>query len=113
MKVTDSDTWDAIKKDEITGFSMWGIGKWKKIESEQEPVTKGLLNRIAKALGIIEKGTVTEKYNHNRKYREFWAAQDAPNLVLFRWSNWEGGMEYDPAIIREALQDFVDIAQGV
>ncbi len=113
VKVTDADTWDSIKKGEITGFSMWGIGKREEIEPEQEPVAKGLLNRIAKALGIIEKGAVAEKYNRNRKDREFWAAQDALNSVLFRWSSWEGGMEDDPAIIREALQDFVDIAQDV
>lgn len=113
VKVTDADTWDSIKKGEITGFSMWGIGKREEIESQEEPVSKGLLSRIAKALGIIEKGDVADKYNRNRKEREFWAAQDALNSVLFRWSSWEGGMEDDPTVIREALQDFIDIAQSV
>ncbi|MEW4368621.1 XkdF-like putative serine protease domain-containing protein [Paenibacillus kandeliae] len=113
VKVTDADTWDAIKKGDITGFSMWGIGKREEIEFQEEPVSKGLLSRIAKALGIIEKGDVADKYNRNRKEREFWAAQDALNSVLFRWSSWEGGMEDDPTVIREALQDFVDIAQSV
>ncbi|UOK65351.1 hypothetical protein MT997_14000 [Paenibacillus sp. OVF10] len=71
------------------------------------------MKRIAKALGLIEKGTVAEKYNKNRKNREFWAAQDALNAVLFRWDSWESGMETDPEVIREALQDFVEIAQDV
>lgn len=112
VKVTDDDTWEAIKKGEITGFSMWGVGKREEIEEEAE-VSKGLLSRIAKALGLIEKGAVADKYHKNRKNREFWAAQDALNSVLFRWDQWEGGMESDPELIREALQDFVEIAQDV
>lgn len=112
VKVTDDETWEAIQKGEITGFSMWGVGKREEVE-EDEKVSKGLLNRIAKALGLIEKGAVADKYNKNRKNREFWAAQDALNAVLFRWDSWETGMETDPEIIREALQDFVEIAQEV
>ncbi|MEK5162065.1 XkdF-like putative serine protease domain-containing protein [Paenibacillus sp. FSL R5-0527] len=114
VKVTDDDTWDAIKKGEITGFSMWGVGKREEIEEDgDEEVSKGLLHRIAKALGIIEKGTVADKYNKNRPKREFWAAQDALNSVLFNWDSWDSGMETDPEVIREALQDFVTIAQEV
>lgn len=112
VKVTDDETWEAIQKGEITGFSMWGVGKREEVE-EDEKVSKGLLNRIAKALGLIEKGAVADKYNKNRKNREFWAAQDALNAVLFRWDSWETGMETDPEIIRDALQDFVEIAQDV
>ncbi|NOJ73192.1 XkdF-like putative serine protease domain-containing protein [Paenibacillus alvei] len=111
VKVTDEETWDAIQKGEITGFSMWGIGKREEVEEEE--VSKGLLKRIAKALGLIEKGAVANKYNANRKNREFWAAQDALNSVLFRWDAWESGMETDAEVIREALQDFVEIAQDV
>lgn len=110
VKVTDDDTWEAIKKGEITGFSMWGVGKREEIEEE---VSKGILSRIAKALGLIEKGTVADKYHKNRKNREFWAAQDALNSVLFNWDTWQSGMETDPETIREALQDFVDIAEDV
>jgi len=111
VKVLDDDTWEQIEKGEITGFSMFGAGKrW---EVEEEEVSKGLLKRIAKALGLIEKGAVANKYNANRKNREFWAAQDALNSVLFRWDAWESGMETDAEVIREALQDFVTIAQDV
>ncbi|MDO7908436.1 XkdF-like putative serine protease domain-containing protein [Paenibacillus sp. JX-17] len=112
VKVTDDQTWEDIKKGEITGFSMWGVGKREEIEEEEE-LSKGLLRRIGKALGLIEKGAVADKYNKNRKNREFWAAQDALNSVLFRWDSWESGMETDAEVIREALQDFVDIAQQV
>lgn len=112
VKVTDDATWEDIQKGEITGFSMWGVGKREEVE-EDTTVSKSLMKRIAKALGLIEKGAVADKYNKNRKDREFWAAQDALNSVLFRWSSWESGMEDDPTVIREALQDFVDIAQSV
>ncbi|AJS61524.1 terminase [Paenibacillus sp. IHBB 10380] len=112
VKVTDDDTWEDIQKGEITGFSMWGVGKREEIEEEEE-VSKGLLSRIAKALGLIEKGAVADKYNKSRKNREFWAAQDALNSVLFRWDQWESGMESDTEVIREALQDFIEIAQEV
>jgi hypothetical protein len=112
VKVTDDDTWEDIQKGEITGFSMWGVGKREEVE-EDTTVSKSLMKRIAKALGLIEKGAVADKYNKNRKNREFWAAQDALNAVLFRWDSWESGMETDPDIIREALQDFVEIAQDV
>jgi hypothetical protein len=112
VKVTENDTWEAIKKGEITGFSMWGVGKREEIE-EGEEVSKGILNRIAKVLGLIEKGAVADKYHKNRKNREFWAAQDALNSVLFNWDSYNSGMETDAETIREALQDFVDIAQDV
>lgn len=111
VKVTDNDTWELIEKGEISGFSMFGTGKREEVEEEE--VSKGLLKRIAKALGLIEKGAVANKYNANRKNREFWAAQDALNSVLFRWDAWESGMETDAEVIREALQDFVEIAQDV
>jgi len=112
VKVMDDDTWDDIKKGEITGFSMWGVGKREEIEEEEE-VSKGLLSRIAKALGLVEKGAVADKYHKNRKNREFWAAQDALNSVLFNWDSYNSGMETDAETIREALQDFVDIAEDV
>ncbi|MGG0813949.1 hypothetical protein ABE142_15025 [Paenibacillus alvei] len=109
--MTDNDTWELIEKGEITGFSMFGAGKREEVEEEE--VSKGILRKIAKALGLIEKGAVANKYNANRKNREFWAAQDALNSVLFRWDAWESGMETDAEVIREALQDFVTIAQDV
>ncbi|ERI10236.1 XkdF-like putative serine protease domain-containing protein [Aneurinibacillus aneurinilyticus] len=116
VKVTDDETWEDIKKGEITGFSMFGVGKREEIK-EDETVSKGLLTTIRKELGEfatkILKGAVADKYNKNRKNREFWAAQDALNSVLFNWDSWESGIETDPEKIREALQDFVDIAQDV
>ncbi|MFB0831863.1 XkdF-like putative serine protease domain-containing protein [Brevibacillus laterosporus] len=59
VKVIDTDTWDQIEKSEITGFSMWGIGKREKIEeapsNTDETVTKGLFQSLAKSLSHIIK----------------------------------------------------------
>ncbi|RAW10010.1 terminase [Paenibacillus taichungensis] len=115
VKVTDDNAWEEIQKGDITGFSMFGVGKREEVE--EEVVSKGLMQTIKKAINTavapIIKGVVADKYNKNRKKREFWAAQDALNDVLFRWDSWESGMETDPEVIRDALQDFVEIAQDV
>ncbi|CAM4459325.1 XkdF-like putative serine protease domain-containing protein [Paenibacillus xylanexedens] len=115
VKVIDDDAWEEIQKGDITGFSMFGVGKREEVEDEE--VSKGLMHHIKKAINAamspIVKGVVADKYNKNRKKREFWAAQDALNDVLFRWDSWDSGMETDPEVIREALQDFVEIAQDV
>lgn len=111
VKVTDDDTWTQIEKGEITGFSMFGVSKREEIEDEEVP--EGLLKKIAKALGLVEKGAVSDTYNRRRTKREYWAAQDALNSVLLRCDSWDGDEETDPKVIREALQDFVEIVQEV
>jgi hypothetical protein len=62
VKVTNAETWAAIEKGEITGFSMWGIGKRVKVEgapsdTDSESVEKGLLHAIKKALQEFFPGT--------------------------------------------------------
>jgi hypothetical protein len=62
VKVTNAETWAAIEKGEITGFSMWGVGKRVKVEdapsdTDSESVEKGLLHAIKKALQEFFPGT--------------------------------------------------------
>ncbi|WP_343311259.1 XkdF-like putative serine protease domain-containing protein [Bacillus atrophaeus] len=111
--------WDEIKKGEITGYSMAGIADIAK--QEEKPVSpednneKGLFNLVKNFFNgnaNVTKGAVRDKYDEGRQRREFWAAQDALNSALFKW-DYPGEMENDPAKIREALQDFVNIAQEV
>lgn len=120
VKVTDADTWTAIEKGEITGFSMWGVGKREKIEeassdTDDETVEKGLLHSIAKALTRIVKGDVRDKYERTKKSNDFWAAWDAFQTVIRRY-NWQTDryeFESDPENAREAIQDFADILQEI
>ncbi|MCY7784198.1 MULTISPECIES: XkdF-like putative serine protease domain-containing protein [unclassified Bacillus (in: firmicutes)] len=109
------EIWEEIKKGEITGYSMAGVADIAKQEEPVSPDEKGLFNFLKNFFAgniSLSKGAVQEKYDEGRKRREFWAAQDALNSALFKW-DYSEGMETDPEKIREALQDFVDIAQEV
>ncbi|WP_430742671.1 XkdF-like putative serine protease domain-containing protein [Bacillus atrophaeus] len=109
------EIWEEIKKGEITGYSMAGIADIAKQEGPVSPDEKGLFNFLKNFFAgntSLSKGAVQDKYDEGRKRREFWAAQDSLNSALFKW-DYPGEMENDPAKIREALQDFVNIAQEV
>lgn len=120
VKVTDADTWEQIEKGEITGFSMWGVGKREKIEeassdTDDETVEKGLLQSIAKALARIVKGDVKDKYERNKKQNDFWNAWNAFESTIRRY-NWQTDrfeFESDPEAAREAIQDFAEILQEI
>ncbi|WP_238351828.1 XkdF-like putative serine protease domain-containing protein [Brevibacillus brevis] len=120
VKVTDADTWERIEKGEITGFSMWGVGKREKIEgassdTDDETVEKGLLHSIAKAVSRIIKGDVKDKYERNKKNNDFWNAWNAFESTIKRY-NWQTDryeFESDPEKAREAIQEFADILQEV
>ncbi|MBG9768848.1 XkdF-like putative serine protease domain-containing protein [Bacillus vallismortis] len=109
------EVWEEIKKGEITGYSMAGVADIAKQEEPVSPDEKGLFNFLKNFFAgniSLSKGAVQDKYDEGRKRREFWAAQDALNSALFKW-DYSEGMETDPEKIREALQDFVNIAQEV
>ncbi|MGG4419221.1 XkdF-like putative serine protease domain-containing protein [Bacillus subtilis] len=109
------EVWEEIKKGEITGYSMAGVADIAKQEEPVSPDEKGLFNFLKNFFAgniSLSKGAVQDKYDEERKRREFWAAQDALNSALFKW-DYSEGMETDPEKIREALQDFVNIAQEV
>lgn len=120
VKVTDADTWEQIEKGEITGFSMWGVGKREKIEeasseTDDETVEKGLLQSIAKALTRIVKGDVKDKYERNKKTNDFWNAWNAFETTIRRY-NWQTDryeFESDPEKAREAIQEFAEILQEI
>ncbi|MCM3144363.1 XkdF-like putative serine protease domain-containing protein [Brevibacillus sp. MER 51] len=120
VKVTDADTWEQIEKGEITGFSMWGVGKREKIEeassdTDDGTVEKGLLHSLAKALTRIVKGDVKDKYDRDKKSNDFWTAWHSFSSTIQRY-NWQTDryeFESDPEKAREAIQDFADILQEI
>ncbi|MCM3239058.1 XkdF-like putative serine protease domain-containing protein [Heyndrickxia oleronia] len=120
------EVWEEIKKGEITGYSMAGTAETIEKNEDKRPVSesdvedeefKGFFNTLKNFFRSekIQKGEVKDKYNKDRCRREFWAAQDALDSVIFNWDEWYENrtIEDDPDTIREALQDFVDIAQQV
>ena len=81
MEVTDGDTWEAIEKGDITGFSMGGVGEYSDEDVELEDVEKsdepkGLLRKLAKALGmeVVEKGKVKDTFQRRSKSDNFFTA---------------------------------------
>jgi Putative phage serine protease XkdF len=120
VKVTNVETWAAIEKGEITGFSMWGVGKRVKVEdapsdTDSESVEKGLLHSIAKAVARIIKGDVKDKYERNKKTNDFWNAWNAFETTIRRY-NWQTDrfeFESDPEKAREAIQEFAEILQEI
>ena len=120
MEIADPDVWESIQKGEITGFSMGGAGVHSgedvdlpAVEKAEEP--KGLLKKLAKALGfdVVEKGAVKDEYNRNAKERNFYEAWYALDHVLHRRQNGEYGLSDDESAIREALTDFNDVVTQI
>ncbi|WP_332277026.1 XkdF-like putative serine protease domain-containing protein [Bacillus pumilus] len=106
------EIWNQIQKGHITGYSMAGtadIGK----QEDHKPASeeKGLFSLLK---NFFLKGEVKNRYDKGRMRREFWAAQDALNSVLYKWDSYEDdGLETDPEKVRAALEDFVEITQEI
>ena len=128
MEISDDSVWEAIEKGQITGFSMGGLGVYDENDVDLEDLEKNesseaqtLFQKLAKALGYeaVKKGAVKDSYNARIKGSNFWDAFYAMQGVLegYHWSEerncyiWE--YETDESKIREALQDFCEIAESI
>jgi hypothetical protein len=121
-EITDSGIWDAIQKGEITGFSMGGYGVYSDVDTdlsaiEKEAEPKGLLQKLAKAMGfdVVEKGAVKSSFQRRVKDDNFYSAwyalrdQLQGNFYNPDTGVWEWGYDSDENAIKEALADFNDI----
>ncbi|TDQ35274.1 XkdF-like putative serine protease domain-containing protein [Aureibacillus halotolerans] len=118
------EIWEQIKKGEITGYSMAGTAEAIEKQAKEGPTQPdngknetGLFNLLKGFFTgeQVQKGEVREKYEADRRQREFWAAQSALDSAIFKWGHhWDDDRpESDPEKVRDALQDFVDIATEV
>lgn len=123
VEVNDPDVFEAIKKGEITGFSMGGVGKYSSEDVALDDVAKtaipttpadrekrGLFKRLAAALGfeVVEKGEMADRYAADMKYSGFWSAFYTLEDVLYRY-NWQMDryeFEDNENLITEALTEF-------
>ena len=120
VHVPDDDTWGEIKKGELTGFSMGGVGERVKHDdvqkSEIEQAT-GLLQLLKNFLGVgvVQKGEVAEKFASRAKSNNFWAAfstlQDT--LQKYNWSSDKYEFETDAQKVQEALSEFSAIVTEI
>ena len=111
VHVPDDDTWGEIKKGELTGFSMGGVGeRVEHIEKSEVEQATGLLQVIKKFLGMgeIQKGEVAEKFALRAKSNNFWTAFNTlqDTLQRYNWSSDRYEFESDAGKIQEALSDF-------
>lgn len=122
VEVTDSSVWESIQKGDITGFSMGGCGVYSDVDVnlnavEKEAEPKGLLRKLAKAMGfdVVEKGAVKANFKRRVKADNFYSAWYALSSTLEgNYYNpdtgaWEWGYSTDEEAIKEALADFNDI----
>lgn len=122
MEVTDDEVWDSIQKGDITGFSMGGMGTYSEedvdlstIEKSEEP--KGILKKLAKALGmeVVEKGAMKNNFVRRVKEDNFYSAWYALRSTLEgnyynpETGTWEWGYNSDESTIADTLTDFNDI----
>lgn len=113
VHVPDDDTWAEIKKGELTGFSMGGVGERVEHDdvqkSEIEQAT-GLLQVVKKFFGIgtVQKGEMADNYAQNIKRDSFWTAfYTLQNLLQrYNWSSDRYEFESDAGKIQEALSEF-------
>ena len=112
VHVDDDDTWGEIKKGELTGFSMGGVGERvehevKKSEQEQADGLMVLLKNFF-GLGAIQKGEMANNYAQNIKRDNFWTAFYTLQNLLQRY-NWQSDryeFESDAGKVQEALAEF-------
>lgn len=118
VHVPDDDTWSEIKKGELTGFSMGGVGeRVEHIEKTEAEQATGLLQVIKNFLGVgdIKKGEVAEKFASRAKSNNFWAAfstlQDT--LQKYNWASDRYEFESDAGKVQEALTEFSTIITDI
>lgn len=130
MEITDADIWEAIQKQEITGFSMGGYCAYGEEDVDLNEMEKnatgtdtgaeekkGFLVKMADMLGLssLLKGEVTDTYNERVKGSNFWAAIDSLEGALRKWDSFQDKYVYasDAGQIKEALMEFSSIITDI
>lgn len=118
VKVVSDETWEAIEKGEVTGFSMYGKGervkKMANSDSVMAKVQKAIDTGIAKIEQII-KGQVRDNYDKSRKRSNFWNAISSFETIIYRydWTKDQYCFEEDPQKVREAIEDLQQILSEI
>ncbi|TES56179.1 terminase [Halalkalibacterium halodurans] len=95
VKVTDNDSWEAIKKGDITGFSMAGSAEVIEKQKEKKPVSKNqegeeeMKGFFTLLKNFFTKGEVRDNYEANQQRRNLWAVWDALEDAFYSsiWHN--------------------------
>lgn len=126
VEISDVDIWEKIKKSEISGFSMGGVGEYSEEDVDLNELDKtvaekaekrGLLTKLAAALGCgaVEKGVVAELYEERSIGSLFWNAFQVLEDVLHAYDKVTDRYKYetDEGKVRECLEDFNRIITSI
>lgn len=133
VEITDNDIWDKVEKQEITGFSMGGVGKYSTDDVEMTEIEKGVEDKVdekekkgifkqfAEFMGfsVVEKGVMADTFAETQKGSSFWNAMCTLEGLLYN-GHWDHvrdkyvyNFEEDEDNIREILTEFTTIITDI
>ncbi|MDA1650429.1 XkdF-like putative serine protease domain-containing protein [Bacillus cereus group sp. TH160LC] len=116
VRVDDTDTWEEIKKGDVTGFSMGGFGERVEI-TKADDLTHEEKGIIRKMVGFfkgekhdIKKGEVKDRFVDERQNRDLRAVFNLFEDVFY-WEIWENNPDIDR--MTAALDDMKEILSSI
>ncbi|AFQ19910.1 XkdF-like putative serine protease domain-containing protein [Bacillus thuringiensis] len=116
VRVDDADTWEEIKKGEVTGFSMGGFGERVEIAKiddfthEDKGIIRKMLDFVKGETHKITKGEVKDRFIDEKQKRDLRAVFNLFEDVFY-WEIWESNPDIDR--MAAALDDMKDILSSI
>ncbi|MDY8165821.1 XkdF-like putative serine protease domain-containing protein [Bacillus thuringiensis] len=116
VRVDDTETWEEIKKGEVTGFSMGGFGERVEIAKvddfthEEKGFIRKMFDFIKGETHRIEKGEVKDRFIDGKQNRDLRAVFDLFEDVFY-WEIWENSPDIDR--MTAALDDMKEVLTSI
>ncbi|TKI43397.1 XkdF-like putative serine protease domain-containing protein [Bacillus mycoides] len=116
VRVDDTETWEEIKKGEVTGFSMGGFGERVEIAKaddfthEDKGLIRKMLDFVRGENHKITKGEVKDRFVDERQNRDLRAVFNLFEDVFY-WEIWENNPDIDR--MTAALDDMKEILSSI
>ncbi|MEI4646318.1 XkdF-like putative serine protease domain-containing protein [Bacillus cereus] len=116
VRVDDTDTWEEIKKGEVTGFSMGGFGERVEIAKaddlthEEKGIIRKMVDFFKGENHKIAKGEVKDRFIDGKQKRDLRAVFDLFEDVFY-WEIWENNPDIDR--MTAALDDMKEILSSI
>ncbi|MCY8955767.1 XkdF-like putative serine protease domain-containing protein [Bacillus cereus] len=116
VRVDDADTWEEIKKGEVTGFSMGGFGERVEIAKtddfthEDKGLIRKMLDFVKGETHKIAKGEVKDRFIDEKQKRDLRAVFNLFEDVFY-WEIWESNPDIERMVA--ALDDMKDILSSI
>ncbi len=116
VRVDDTETWEEIKKGEVTGFSMGGFGERVEIAKaddfthEDKGLIRKMLDFVKGETHKITKGEVKDRFIDGKQNRDLRAVFDLFEDVFY-WEIWENKPDIDR--MTAALDDMKEVLASI